>query len=129
MKWLRAEGHIDTVANPHYIEASNSFADGDLVTYHAPPPLETFSAFQVDQTFNANNNPVTVSAPVSLAGVTTLTLLNANPAPVGQQQHPRPQGGQQPPGLRQLLVAYGPEHRPDQSPGAAFDQGGQPHLG
>ena len=48
---------VDTVANPNYIEAANTFANGDLVTYHAPPPLSTFSSFQVDQTFNANNNP------------------------------------------------------------------------
>ena len=48
---------VDTVANPNYIEAANTFANGDLVTYHAPPPLATFSSFQVDQTFNSNNNP------------------------------------------------------------------------
>ena len=53
-----ASGNAGQIDNgTHFIQFANTFATGDFVTYHAPPPLETFSSFQVDQTFNSGNNP------------------------------------------------------------------------
>ena len=57
-----ASGNASQIDNgTHFINFSNTFSSGDLVTYHAPAPLESFSPFQVDQTFNSNNNPAYTS--------------------------------------------------------------------